>query len=265
MPPPARFRIGWQKGGVVALLKGTGELERRFDEKGVSVSWSEFTSGPPLLEALGAGALDFGSTGDVPPLFAHAARGNLLFVGAAKGSDTGSAILVRDGGGIETLEDLKGKRLAFKRGSSAHNVALRLLLTVGLSLDDVEQIDLAPPDAGPAFANGSIDAWSIWDPYTALTEAQPGTRVLVTADGVVPSYSFFSANGDFARDNEALVVGVIEALRAVGEAAQSDLDGTVRAFAEATGAARGRAARGRDPQGTELRQPRFCRGKARRL
>jgi len=231
----SEIRIGWQKGGVVALLKGTGALEKTFAERGVSVSWSEFSSGPPLLEALSAGALDFGTTGDVPPLFAHAARGNLVFVGAYKGSDTGSAILVKRDSPIQTIADLKGKKLAFKRGSSAHNVALQLLRTVGLTLDDVEQLDLAPPDAGPAFANDAIDAWSIWDPYTALTEAQPDVRVLATADGVVPSFGFLSANGDFARVNEDLIIGVIEALQKVGGAAQNDLDGTVAAFAAATG------------------------------
>ena len=81
-------------------------------------------------------------------------------------------------------------------------MALQLLRTAGFSLDDVERLDLAPPDAGPAFANGAIDAWSIWDPYTAVTEAQPDARVLATADGVLPSFGFFLANGDFARATE---------------------------------------------------------------
>ncbi|KND19325.1 ABC transporter substrate-binding protein [Pannonibacter phragmitetus] len=228
-------RIGWQKGGVVALLKGRGLLEERLAPRGITVSWAEFTSGPPLLEALSAGALDFGTTGDVPPLFAHAARGNLVFAGAYTGSDTGSAILVRKNSGITSLKDLKGRKLAFKRGSSAHNVALQLLRTAGLSLDDVEQVDLSPPDAAPAFANGSIDAWSIWDPYTASAEKSPETQVLATADGVVPAYGFLSANGKFAEQNGELLAELILALREVGEAAQNDLPGTVKAFAAATG------------------------------
>ncbi|MFZ1661205.1 MAG: aliphatic sulfonate ABC transporter substrate-binding protein [Paracoccaceae bacterium] len=223
------------KGGTVALLKGTGLLEKSLEDKGVTVSWSEFSSGPPLLEALAAGALDFGTTGDVPPLFAHAAGGDLEFVGAYEGSARGSAILVHNDSGIATLADLKGKKLAFKRGSSAHNVALQLLRTVGLTLEEVEAVDLTPPGAGPAFANGSIDAWSIWDPYTAITEALPDTVTLASADGVIPSYGFFSANTGFAQDNPDLVKSIIEALQNVGKAAQNDLDGTVKAFAEATG------------------------------
>ena len=82
----SEFRIGWQKGGVFALAKTTGALEKRLAPRGVTVSWAEFTSGPPLLEALGANAIDFGSTGDIPPLFAQAAGGDLVYVAASKGS-----------------------------------------------------------------------------------------------------------------------------------------------------------------------------------
>jgi sulfonate transport system substrate-binding protein len=228
------LRIGWQKNGVLALAKSQGALEKRFADRGISVTWSEFTSGPPLLEALGAGALDFGPTGDVPPLFAQAARGNLLYVGTYRGSSQGSAVLVHNDSPIQSIEDLKGKRLAFKRGSSAHNVAVKVLRKGGLSPTDVTQLDLAPPDAAAAFKNGSIDAWSIWDPYTAIAEADPNTRVLTTAEGIVDSWSYFLGNGDFAAENGELIVEVIDELKKVGSAAQSNFDDTVKAIASIT-------------------------------
>jgi sulfonate transport system substrate-binding protein len=229
------LRIGWQKNGVLALAKSQGALEKRFADRGIKVSWSEFTSGPPLLEALGAGALDFGPTGDVPPLFAQAARGNLLYVGTYRGSSAGSAVLVHKDSPIQSIADLKGKRLAFKRGSSAHNVTVKVLRKGGLTPDDVTQLDLAPPDAAAAFKNGSIDAWSIWDPYTAIAEADPQTRVLTTAEGIVPAWSYFLGNGDFAAENGELIVEVIDELRKVGGAAQANFDDTVKAIASITG------------------------------
>jgi sulfonate transport system substrate-binding protein len=229
------FRIGWQKNGVLALANRKGALEKRLADRGISVEWSEFTSGPPLLEALGAGALDFGATGDVPPLFAQAANGNLLYVGIYKGSPEGSAILVRKDSPIQSLADLKGKKLAFKRGSSAHNVAVKALRKGGLKPEDVQQIDLAPPDAAAAFKTGSIDAWSIWDPYLAIAEADPDTRILATARGIVDSYSFFLANSDFTRANPQVVTDVIDELAKVGKAAQSNLDDTVAALSQITG------------------------------
>ena len=229
------IRIGWQKGGVLALAKAEGALEKRFASKGVTITWSEFSSGPPLLEALGAGALDFGPTGDVPPLFAQAARGNLVYAGTYKGSSEGSAILVKADSPIKTIADLKGKKLAFKRGSSAHNVAVKVLRKGGLSLTDVTLVDLAPPDAAAAFKNGSIDAWSIWDPYTAVAEADPQTRVLTTAQGIVDSWSYFLANGDFAKENGGLILEIFDELAQVGKRAQANLDKTVPALSAITG------------------------------
>jgi sulfonate transport system substrate-binding protein len=230
-----QLRIGWQKNGVLALAKSQGTLEKRFASRGISVSWSEFTSGPPLLEALGAGALDFGPTGDVPPLFAQAAKGNLLYVGTYRGSSAGSAILVQAGSDIKALADLKGKRIAFKRGSSAHNVTVKLLRKGGLSLADVTPLDLAPPDAAAAFKNGSIDAWSIWDPYTAIAQNDPQTRLLTTAEGVVDSWSYFLANGDFTQDNADLIPEILDELRTVGNAAQANFEQTVKQLASITG------------------------------
>ena len=230
-----RFRIGWQKNGVLALANRKGALEKRLAARGITVEWSEFTSGPPLLEALGAGALDFGATGDVPPLFAQAANGNLVYAGIYRGSPEGSAILVRQDSPIKTLADLKGKKLAFKRGSSAHNVAVKALAKAGLTPSDVEAIDLSPPDAAAAFKTGAIDAWSIWDPYLAIAEADPQTRILATARGIVDSYSFFLANSDFTRDNPQIISEVVDELAKVGAVAQKNLDDTVTALSALTG------------------------------
>jgi len=210
------LRIGWQKNGVLALAKRKGALEKLLSGRGISVEWSEFTSGPPLLEALGAGALDFGATGDVPPLFAQAANGNLLYVGLYTGSPESSAILVRKDSPIQTLADLKGKKVAFKRGSSAHNVTVKALRKGGLTVNDVQALDLAPPDASAAFKTGAIDAWSIWDPYLAIAEADPDTRILTTAEGIVDSYSFFLANKDFTDANGTVIVNVLDELAKVG-------------------------------------------------
>ncbi len=229
------FRIGWQKGGVFALAKSSGALDKRLESRGVKATWAEFTSGPPLLEALGANALDFGSTGDVPPLFAQAAGGDLVYVAATKGSKNSSAILVKTDSPIQSLADLKGKKLAFKRGSSAHNFAVKALRTAGLTLDDVTALDLGPPDAAPAFASNQVDAWVIWDPYYAIAQQASDTRVLVTTDGIVDSWSFFQANGTYAHENPNIVAEVIDELANVGAAAQSDFDNTVKAVSAITG------------------------------
>lgn len=233
--PLTELRLGWQKNGVLALAKGTGALEKRFAERGITVTWAEFSSGPPLLEALGAGAIDFGPTGDVPPLFAQAAGGNLLYAGTYRGSSAGSAILVHKDSPVQSIGDLKGKRVAFKRGSSAHNFTVKALRTAGLSIADIEAADLSPSDAAAAFASNQIDAWSIWDPYYAVAEKNPQTRVLTTAEGIADSWSYFLSNGDFTAGHGDVLLEILDELAKVGAAAQSDLDGTVSALSKITG------------------------------
>jgi sulfonate transport system substrate-binding protein len=229
------LRIGWQKFGVLALAKQVGALEKRLASKNVKIEWSEFNSGPPLLEALGAGAVDFGPTGDVPPLFAQTAGGNLLYVGTYRPPAGFHGILVKKGSDIKTIADLKGKKVAYKRGSSAHAFLFKALATAGLNPDDVDNIDLPPPDAGAAFKTGSVDAWSIWDPFYAVAEADSEARVLTTSEGIVDAWGFFLGNGDFVGANPEIIVEVLDELAKVGAAAQSDIDGTTKALSDLTG------------------------------
>jgi sulfonate transport system substrate-binding protein len=232
---PVKLRIGWQKFGVLALAKQTGALEKRLAGKNVTIEWSEFNSGPPLLEALGAGAVDFGPTGDVPPLFAQTAGGNLLYVGSYRPPAGFHGILVKKDSPIQSLADLKGKKVAYKRGSSAQALIFKALATAGLTPDDVENIDLPPPDAAAAFKNGSIDAWSIWDPFYAVAEADPDTRVLATSEGIVDAWGFWLGNGDFVAAHPDIITDLLDELAKVGEAAQKDIDGTAKALSELTG------------------------------
>jgi sulfonate transport system substrate-binding protein len=232
---PVTLRIGWQKFGVVALAKSTGALEKRLAGQGVTVEWNEFTSGPPILEAVGAGALDFGITGDVPPLFAQASGGDILYVGAYQGPAAFHGLLVQKDAPYKSVADLKGKKLAYKRGSSAHNFALQALRKSGLSLSDIVEVDLAPPDAAAAFKTGSIDAWAIWDPFFAVAEADPQTRVLTTSEGILDNWGYFLGNGAFTKSNPDVIVAVIDELAKVGTAAQADLDATTKSLATITG------------------------------
>lgn len=136
---------------------------------------------------------------------------------------------------IQTLADLKGKKIAYKRGSSAHNFTVKALRTVGLTLDDIETVDLGPPDAAPAFANNQVEAWTIWDPYYAIVAQQPDTRVLTTTEGIVDSWVYFLANGSFTKTNPEVIVEVIDELAKVGKAAQANIDATVGEISKVTG------------------------------
>ena len=156
------------------------------------------------------GILDRVPVGDTPPVFAQAAHGDLLYVAGLRSGE--QAILLPSGSQIHTPADLKGRKLAFGRGSSAHNFAIRVLDKAGLGYDAIEPVYLGPADAGAAFSRGAVDAWSIWDPYYALFENRPGVRTLVTSQDIGAQNSFVMGWAPFVRSNPALVQTLIGGL-----------------------------------------------------
>jgi len=205
------LRIGYQKDGVLLIVKQQGTLEKRLAQNGIKLSWVEFQSGPPLLEALNAGSIDIGQTGDTPPIYAQAAGSHLVYLAAAPDAGKRSGILVRADAGITKLADLKGKRVAFTRGSSAHNIVVRLLASANLTYADITPVNLQPADAAAAFRNGSIDAWAIWDPFFALGQRFPNAKTLTDAQKA-QSNRFFLGNSDYAAANPDTVSAFVEEL-----------------------------------------------------
>jgi sulfonate transport system substrate-binding protein len=176
--PLKELRIGYQKIGALLIVKAQKALEQRFEPQGVSVRWVEFAFGPPLLEALGAGAIDYGYTGDSPPIFAQAARANLLYAGAIPAPGYGQAIVVPADSSIQDVSGLAGQRVAVAKASSAHNLLVAALESVKLPWSGIAPVYLAPPDAAAAFVRGAVGAWSIWDPFLAIADLKQKARAL---------------------------------------------------------------------------------------
>ena len=197
-PRPARatdtVRLGYQKSGALVLL----QQQKLLESAGMQVQWVYFTSGPPMLEALNAGAIDFAATGDTPPIFAQAAGSKLVYVAAQPMLGRYEGILVKKTSPLHTLADLKGKRVAYTKGSSGHYCLLEALTKAGLTPADIQAVTLAPPDASAAFAQGRVDAWSVWDPFFAVAEIAPDNRVLAYELDIGPSNRFFLARTAFA-------------------------------------------------------------------
>ncbi|SEG91146.1 sulfonate transport system substrate-binding protein [Thermomonospora echinospora] len=181
------LRVGDQKGvSIQSLLKAAGQL----DGTPYKVSWSLFTSGPPILEAINAGAVDFGSVGNTPPVFAAAARSKIVIIGGTEVALDGQAIVVPRGSALKTPADLRGKKVAVAKGSSAHYHLLSVLKKNGLAFTDIQPQYLQPADALAAVSGGRVDAWAIWEPYTSQAEAQTGVRILADGKGYVNGYNF---------------------------------------------------------------------------
>jgi sulfonate transport system substrate-binding protein len=192
------LRIGVQKYGTLIILRERRTLEPALPP-GWSVTWHEFPGGPQLLEALAAGAVDFGTTGEAPPIFSQAAGASLFYVGFEPPSPAGEAILVPQESPIRTLAGLKGKRVALNKGSNVHYLLVQALAKAGLSPADIQPTYLAPADARAAFEHGSVDAWAIWDPFLAVAQAATNARTLTDGTGLAPNRQFFLATRSFAQ------------------------------------------------------------------
>src|ERR1700681_1457869 len=202
---PAEIRIGTQKGGFFPAVRQRHTVEDAFKPLGIEIKWIDFQFGPPLLEAINVGSVDFGYVGDSPPIFAQAGGAKIRYVAAVKSEGNTQGIIVPQDSPIKTLADLKGKRIAFGKGSSAHNLLVAALEKAGLGWSDITPAPLAPADATAAVVKGSGDAWSIWDPYLALAELKENARVIVFDKDVHKPNAFYIARAEFLENHPAAV------------------------------------------------------------
>jgi len=207
------LRIGFQRSGVLFLAKARGLLPAALKGVASGVEWIEFPAGPPLMEAMAAGAIDFGAVGDAPPIFAQAAKAPIAYVAVQPVTGAGSALLVPPTSTIRTVAELKGRKVAFTKGTSAHLFIYHALRQAGLSLADVQPAYLSPGDAAGAFGTGALDAWATWDPYYALAVRDQGARVLLTGESLPRTNSFYIASKRFTEERPRALKALLDALR----------------------------------------------------
>src|ERR1700677_2287232 len=216
-------RIVFQKYGKLVLLKSKGTLEGKLKAAGYRVVWTEFPSGPPLLEALNVGAIDFGNAGEAPPIFAQAAGAPLQYVAFEPPAPKGEAILVAKDSKLNSVADLRGKKVALNKGSNVHYLLVKALEKAGVKYSDITPVFLAPADARAAFESGAIDAWAIWDPCQAAAEAATQARTLADGTDIVPNYQFYLSSQKFLEADTSALDAILAELREVDAWAKTDI------------------------------------------
>ncbi|NWK80009.1 sulfonate ABC transporter substrate-binding protein [Aquitalea sp. LB_tupeE] len=230
------LNVGYQKSAInLVSLKAQGTLEKQLAPLGVTVKWYEFQAGPPILEAMNAGSVSIGMTGDSPPVFAQAAGANIVYIGQEPSKPESSAILLPANSPIKKLADLKGKRVAFTKGSSAHYLTVAALKKAGLQYSDITPVYLTPSEARAAFERGSVDAWSIWDPYYAAATRAGGVRVLSSGKGLSANNTFYLAARDFAQANPKVIAIVFKALTDNNKQLRGDVQQVAKTLSGYTG------------------------------
>ncbi|WP_276311776.1 sulfonate ABC transporter substrate-binding protein [Serratia marcescens] len=214
--PERELRIGYQKFGNLGVLKARQSLEQLFATQRISVLWSEFPAGPQLLHALDGDEIDFGTTGEVPPIFAQAQGNALVYVGFEPPAPQSVAMVVPQDSPIRSAADLRGKRIALNKGSNVHYLLLQMLDEQGLTLNDVRIVYAPPKYPLSATDLQAVDAWMMWDPL--LSDAQRNGELRVIADGTqrVLNQQFYLARRDFAERSGDLLQPLMQALQHTG-------------------------------------------------
>jgi sulfonate transport system substrate-binding protein len=215
------LRIGDQKGNAQAVMEAAGVLK----DVSYKIEWKEFAAAAPLLEALGAAAIDVGLVGDAPFTFAAAANVPAKAIAAIRQSREGLAILVPENSPIKSIDDLRGQKIATGRGSIGHQLVLAALAAKGWAAGDVQLVFLAPSDAKIAYSQGSVDAWSTWEPYVSQEEVLFKARRVISGEGLTPGLSFVVATPDAIRDKRAALEDFVRRLTAARAWSQDHVEG----------------------------------------
>lgn len=233
-PTVKQLRIGFQKSSInFAITKQQKLLEQEFPN--AKVTWNEFPAGPQILEALAVGSIDVGVTGDAPPVYAQAAGKPLYYIAYETAKPLASAILIPKGSSLKQLADLKGKRIALQKGSSAHFLLVQAVRKAGLKWSDIQPIWLTPADARAAFQKGAVDAWAIWDPYYASTELEDQAKVLATGKNLSPNYTFYLAAPNFVQQHPQAVTGLLKQINQADRWVQQHQSETADLIGKSTG------------------------------
>lgn len=220
--PITEIRIGFQKGNTLNILKARGTLEKKLSQQGIKVKWSPFPMGSVLLEALNAGSIDFGHASDGNSVFAQAGGKPIVYVAAESPYPKGVAIVVPKNSPIQTIKDLKGKKVAVSKGGNQHYLLVKALEKEGLSFSDIQPVyykDAA--EARAAFDSKQIDALGLWDPYLAVLENEVQVRYLTDGQGLTENRTYYFASKTFAKEHPELIKTILEELNQADQWANS--------------------------------------------
>lgn len=221
LPAQARetVRIGYQKSStLITLLKTQGTLEKTLAQNNIDVTWHEFSSGLPLLEALNVGNVDISAdVADTVPIFAQAAQAKLTYFAEEAPSPSAQAIVVRKDSPLQQLADLKGKKVAVTKAAGSHYLLIAALNKAGLKFSDIEPAYLSPADGRAAFENNKVDAWVTWEPFLTGVQRQLPTRTLADGVGLASYKRYYLTSNSYAKEHPEVLKLVYDQLHKAGD------------------------------------------------
>ncbi|CAA2160123.1 Putative aliphatic sulfonates-binding protein [Methylobacterium brachiatum] len=212
------LRIGYQRSStLIALLRQNANLEKALAPLGTGLSWHEFTSGLPIMEALNAGQIDVSAdVADTVPIFAQAAGARITYIAQEAPSPDAQAILVPEASPAKAVADLRGKRVAVTKGAGSHYLLLAALAEAGMTFKDITPAYLTPADGRAALTSGGVEAWVAWDPFLSAARQQSGARVLRDGAGLSLYKRYYLAADPYVAANGPVLAALFGQLADTG-------------------------------------------------
>lgn len=206
--PPKELRVDWATYNQLSIvLKKFGWLEEEFKQDNVPIKWVQSAGSNRALEYLNSGSVDFGSTAGLAAVLSKA-NGNPIEGVYIYARPEWTSLVVARNSPINSLKDLKGRKIAATKGTDPFLFLLRALNTVGLTKNDVQIVHLQHADGRVALEKGDVDAWAGLDPHTAASQLQAGSR-LIYRNVNFNTYGFLNTPTAFASQHPQVVERVI--------------------------------------------------------
>jgi sulfonate transport system substrate-binding protein len=230
------IRIGWQGSSSTRFLGvAEGFFDREFGPDGIRIEFEQFSYGPPIIEGLAAGSLDFGGVGDMPVVTAVANGLPLQSIFKGGIDPDSNTALIPVNSTITRVEELKGRKVGTSVGSSAHHFLVLLLAQAGLSPEDVEIVNLGATDLGTALAAGEIVAGTTWEPYGTIFTGNGSAKYLAKSSGIKQNTSTEIARKGFIEQNPGLTARYLKVLLEINEFIQQDRARAISIIARESG------------------------------
>jgi taurine transport system substrate-binding protein len=189
----------------------SGELEKA---TGYKISWRMFGGGGDVIRAMASGDVQIGEVGSAGVAAAASQGQDIKLFWILDDIASAEALVARKGSGVESVKDLKGKKVATPFVSTSHYQLMVDLKAEGVDPKTVNVMNLRPPEIAAAWGRGDIDAAFIWDPV--LTKVKADGKVLITSGDIgkkgYPTFDGIVVNAEWAAKNEAFMVALVKAL-----------------------------------------------------
>jgi len=243
-PETTKLSIGSGRDPQLSPLIVIAREEGYFKEEGLDVELELFASGTDVTAALASNSISLGASGDIPFLIAGGAGAPIETI-AQLADISGVQTLIVNPDKIRKPEDLNGKKIAFVPGTVTEALFLKIAERYKLDAKSIETVKSGPAELLPAFQNGNVDAFIIWQPLALKGEGAGGAKLLTANESFVPgeegpqkligSYGLLGGHRDFLRDNPNTVKAVLRALDKAADFIQANPERAAEEIGQAIG------------------------------